>query len=49
MSRDRHLIALLAAVTAIGPFALQALSPALPALAKEFAVPAAVAQRGAAA
>ena len=44
MSRDIPLITLLAAVTAIGPFALQALSPALPALAKEFAVPAAVAQ-----
>jgi DHA1 family bicyclomycin/chloramphenicol resistance-like MFS transporter len=44
MSRDTPLIALLAAVTAIGPFALQALSPALPALATDFAVPAAVAQ-----
>ncbi len=44
MSRDIPLITLLAAVTAIGPFALQALSPALPALAAEFAVPAAVAQ-----
>ena len=44
MSRDIPLITLLAAVTAIGPFALQALSPALPALAADFAVPAAVAQ-----
>ncbi|MCH8169143.1 MAG: multidrug effflux MFS transporter [Proteobacteria bacterium] len=44
MSRDIPLIALLAAVTAIGPFALQALSPALPALAADFKVPAAVAQ-----
>jgi len=44
MSRDMPLIALLAAVTAIGPFSLQALSPALPALAADFAVPAAVAQ-----
>ncbi len=44
MSRDIPLITLLAAVTAIGPFALQALSPALPALATDFAVPAAVAQ-----
>ena len=44
MSRDIPLSTLLAAVTAIGPFALQALSPALPALAAEFAVPAAVAQ-----
>jgi DHA1 family bicyclomycin/chloramphenicol resistance-like MFS transporter len=44
MSRDIPLITLLAAVTAIGPFALQALSPALPALAAGFAVPAAVAQ-----
>ncbi len=44
MPRDIPLIALLAAVTAIGPFALQALSPALPALATDFAVPAAVAQ-----
>ncbi|MCH8951053.1 MAG: multidrug effflux MFS transporter [Proteobacteria bacterium] len=44
MSRDIPLITLLAAVTAIGPFALQALSPALPALAADFKVPAAVAQ-----
>ncbi len=44
MSRDTPLIALLAAVTAIGQYALQALSPALPALATDFAVPAAVAQ-----
>ena len=44
MSRDVPLITLLAAVTAIGPFALQALSPALPALAADFKVPAAVAQ-----
>ena len=44
MSRDSPLIALLAAVTAIGPFSLHAMWPALPALAAGFAVPAAVAQ-----
>jgi DHA1 family bicyclomycin/chloramphenicol resistance-like MFS transporter len=38
------LVALLAAVTAIGPFSLQALSPALPALAADFSIPAAVSQ-----
>ncbi len=44
MPRDTPLIALLAAVTAIGPFSLHAMWPALPALANSFAVPAAVAQ-----
>ncbi|HUF87216.1 MAG TPA: Bcr/CflA family efflux MFS transporter [Thermohalobaculum sp.] len=44
LTRHVTLVALLAAVTAIGPFALQALSPALPALAGEFRVPAASAQ-----
>jgi DHA1 family bicyclomycin/chloramphenicol resistance-like MFS transporter len=44
MSRKLSLVALLAAVTAIGPFSLQALSPALPAIAADFAVPAAVSQ-----
>ncbi|HUS55433.1 MAG TPA: multidrug effflux MFS transporter [Thermohalobaculum sp.] len=44
MSRKFPLVALLAAVTAIGPFSLQALSPALPAIAADFAVPAAVSQ-----
>ncbi|MFQ5566511.1 MAG: multidrug effflux MFS transporter [Paracoccaceae bacterium] len=44
MPRGNNLIALLAAVTAIGPFSLQALSPALPAMATGFAVPAAEAQ-----
>lgn len=38
------LVVLLASVTALGPFALQALSPALPAVAREFAVGPAVAQ-----
>ncbi len=38
------LVALLAGVTAIGPFSLQALSPALPAISAGFGVPAAVAQ-----
>jgi MFS transporter, DHA1 family, multidrug resistance protein len=44
MPRDTRLIILLAAVTAIGPFSLQALSPALPPLAADFGVPAAQAQ-----
>ena len=44
MSRKFPLVALLAAVTAIGPFSLQALSPALPAIAADFAVAAAVSQ-----
>lgn len=44
MPRNPALVALLAAVTAIGPFSLQALSPALPAIASDFAVPASVAQ-----
>jgi DHA1 family bicyclomycin/chloramphenicol resistance-like MFS transporter len=44
MARNLPLVALLAAVTAIGPFSLQALSPALPAIAVDFEVPAAVAQ-----
>jgi DHA1 family bicyclomycin/chloramphenicol resistance-like MFS transporter len=44
MPRDVRLIILLAAVTAIGPFSLQALSPALPQLATDFSVPASVAQ-----
>lgn len=41
---DFWLILLLAAVTAIGPFAMHALAPALPLVAKEFDVPAAAAQ-----
>jgi DHA1 family bicyclomycin/chloramphenicol resistance-like MFS transporter len=44
MPRKFPFVALLAAVTAIGPFSLQALSPALPAIATDFAVPAAVSQ-----
>jgi len=44
MPRKFRLVALLAAVTAIGPFSLQALSPALPAIAADFAVPESVAQ-----
>jgi len=44
MPRKAPLVALLAAVTAVGPFSLQALSPALPAIATDFVVPAAVAQ-----
>jgi DHA1 family bicyclomycin/chloramphenicol resistance-like MFS transporter len=47
MPRKGPLVALLAAVTAIGPFSLQALSPALPAIASAstgFGVPAAVSQ-----
>ena len=44
MLRHLPLVTLLAAVTAIGPFALQALSPALPAISAGFAVPAGVAQ-----
>jgi len=38
------LILLLAAVTAIGPFTLHALSPALPAISSDFDVSAAAAQ-----
>ena len=41
---DFALIILLAAVTAIGPFAMHALSPALPEIAAGFQVPAAAAQ-----
>ncbi|MEM1300346.1 MAG: multidrug effflux MFS transporter [Pseudomonadota bacterium] len=41
---DFWLIALLAAVTAVGPFTLHALSPALPAVSADFRVPAAAAQ-----
>lgn len=41
---DFALIILLAAVTAIGPFAMHALSPALPEIAADFQVPAAAAQ-----
>lgn len=44
MPRHVPLVALLAAVTAIGPFALQALTPALPSISGEFRVPAAVTQ-----
>ena len=44
MPRYASLVALLAAVTAIGPFALQALSPALPLISADFAVPASVSQ-----
>jgi DHA1 family bicyclomycin/chloramphenicol resistance-like MFS transporter len=44
MPRKGPLVALLAAVTAIGPFSLQALSPALPAIATGFDVSSAVAQ-----
>ena len=44
MSRNAALVALLAAVTAIGPFSLQALSPALPAISSDFGVPPSVAQ-----
>lgn len=44
MPRHVPLVTLLAAVTAIGPFALQALSPALPAISAGFRVPAEVAQ-----
>ncbi|MEM8990950.1 MAG: multidrug effflux MFS transporter [Pseudomonadota bacterium] len=39
-----HLVALLAGLTAVGPFALQALAPALPAISAGFAVSPAVAQ-----
>ena len=42
--RKARLVALLAAVTAIGPFSLQALSPALPAISTSFDVPPQVAQ-----
>lgn len=42
--RDAALILLLAAVTATGPFALHALSPALPAISAGFGVPSAAAQ-----
>ena len=41
---DFWLIALLAAVTAVGPFTLHALSPALPAVSADFNVPPAAAQ-----
>lgn len=41
---DVVLILLLAAVTAIGPFAMHALAPALPSIAKDFEVSAAAAQ-----
>ncbi|HSF96460.1 MAG TPA: multidrug effflux MFS transporter [Thermohalobaculum sp.] len=44
MPRKASLVALLAAVTAIGPFSLQALSPALPDISADFSVPPAVAQ-----
>lgn len=44
MPRGRLLIALLAAVTATGPLAMQIFVPALPAIAAGFAVPAGVAQ-----
>lgn len=44
MSRDTALLALLAAVTGIGPFAMQALAPALPAISDGFSVGAAAAQ-----
>lgn len=44
MPRHVPLVALLAAVTAIGPFALQALTPALPSVSGEFRVPTAVTQ-----
>lgn len=41
---DFALIILLAAVTAIGPFSMHVLSPALPEIARDFQVPAAAAQ-----
>ncbi len=44
MPRHVPLVALLAAVTAIGPFALQALTPALPSISEDFRMPAAVTQ-----
>jgi DHA1 family bicyclomycin/chloramphenicol resistance-like MFS transporter len=44
MPRHVPLVALLAAVTAIGPFALQALTPALPSVSDEFAVAPALTQ-----
>lgn len=44
MPRKFALVVLLAAVTAIGPFSLQALSPALPAISSDFGVPPSVAQ-----
>ena len=44
MPRHLPLVTLLAAVTGIGPFALQALSPALPAISAGFRVPPEVAQ-----
>jgi len=44
MSRQHRLVLLLAAVTAIGPFAMQALAPALPAIAKTFSVSPAASQ-----
>lgn len=44
MPNHLSLVALLAALTAIGPFAMQALAPALPVVARDFAVSAAAAQ-----
>lgn len=44
MPRHLPLVALLAAVTAIGPFALQALTPALPSVSGELRVPTALTQ-----
>ncbi len=44
MLRHLPLVVLLASVTAIGPFSLQALSPALPAIARDFGVTPAKAQ-----
>lgn len=44
MTRNFALVALLAALTAVGPFSLQALSPALPAISSDFGVPPSVAQ-----
>lgn len=44
MTRQVSLVALLAAVTAIAPFALQALTPALPVVSDAFSVPPAVTQ-----
>lgn len=41
---ERWLILLLAAVTAIGPFTLHALSPALPEISRDFGVPASASQ-----
>ncbi|MBK0400670.1 multidrug effflux MFS transporter [Limibaculum sp. M0105] len=44
MPSHASLVVLLAALTAIGPFAMQALAPALPAVARDFGVSAAAAQ-----